>query len=166
VENISLPNASSFTFKSYLVNIFNLDVKGFSENTLKLLQPGEKPLTGEWSFEVALIHPQYSKSAKVYTCGVKVKSTLRYLLEDKLGDPYCTLEAGIVGQFQADGELSKEIEENIVKYQAPTILFPYLRGAITTFLATAGFGTVLIPLVNMNKTAEISLKDIPIKVSE
>ncbi len=60
----------------------------------------------------------------------------------------------ITGYFSSLGKFSKEIEEKIVKYQCPTILFPYIRAAISFTLSSAGFSTIVLPVINVNAAAQ------------
>lgn len=72
----------------------------------------------------------------------------------------------ITGLFSATGEFDSKTEENIIKIQAPAILFPYMRAAITLLLNTAGFSTIIMPLVNvaaMSKTLSIKINDANMK---
>ncbi|CEM61668.1 protein-export chaperone SecB [Treponema phagedenis] len=59
----------------------------------------------------------------------------------------------ISGLFKTTGEFSQDIEQRLVKEQIPAILFPYLRAAVTNILASAGFGSAILPLVNIQKMA-------------
>lgn len=68
----------------------------------------------------------------------------------------------ITGLFSSIGTLDKTYEEKIVKYQCPAILFPYIRAAISFTLSSAGFSTIVMPIVNVNAAAQ----DIDIKIIE
>ena len=59
----------------------------------------------------------------------------------------------ITGSFLQQGELDKETEERLIKYQAPAILMPYLRAAMSFIVTSAGFSTIIFPLVNINTAA-------------
>lgn len=60
----------------------------------------------------------------------------------------------ITGLFSSTGDFSKEVEENLIKFQAPTILFPYIRASISLILTTAGFSGVILPLINVTEAAK------------
>jgi preprotein translocase subunit SecB len=45
-------------------------------------------------------------------------------------------------------------EKNMVQINIPAILLPYLRSAITTILSQAGFGTIVLPLINIYEIAK------------
>lgn len=69
----------------------------------------------------------------------------------------------ISGIFSTENAFSEEVEQNLIKNQAPAILLPYLRAAITNILASSGFDTVILPLVNIQaaaKTSHIEIENI------
>jgi hypothetical protein len=41
-----------------------------------------------------------------------------------------------------------------------------LRATITTLLASAGYGSVMVPLINVYRAAKEQFKDTPIKIVE
>jgi len=61
---------------------------------------------------------------------------------------------GIAGMFTTVEPMDSGNEEALVKLNIPTILMPYLRATITTTLSNAGFGTILMPLINVHETAK------------
>lgn len=56
--------------------------------------------------------------------------------------------------FSSLGKFTKDVEEKIIKYQCPTILFPYIRAAISFTLSSAGFSTIVLPVINVNAAAK------------
>jgi preprotein translocase subunit SecB len=60
---------------------------------------------------------------------------------------------GISGLFRPIN-MDEETEKNMVRYNIPAILMPYLRSAITTIVSQAGFGTVVLPLINFYEIAK------------
>ena len=60
----------------------------------------------------------------------------------------------ITGLFSADGILSKQTEENLIKYQGPAILFPFLRANVSNLLSNFGFSCNPMPLINVNEAAK------------
>ena len=98
-----------------------------------------------------------------YVTGLKVMLTI---FDKKLNKDIASGEFVITGVFSSTGELEKNIEETLIKVQAPTILFPYVRSAITMMLTTAGFSTIIMPLVNVAaiaKTLSIKIEDANMK---
>jgi preprotein translocase subunit SecB len=63
-------------------------------------------------------------------------------------------EFGIAGVFSAESGMDKHLEENMVRFNIPAILMPYIRSAITSILAQAGFGTIVLPLINVYEIAK------------
>lgn len=164
-------SASSFSFSSYAIDKFNLSF-GEKASGLLISEFAVANTEMEWIFSIKIANPKFIKSENVYICGVACKATLKKVEEteheeeDKADSTLLIIDAAISGIFKTDGQLEHETEERIAKAQAPAILLPYLRGTITTFLANAGFGTVIFPLININKVAETNLKDTPIEVIE
>jgi preprotein translocase subunit SecB len=75
------------------------------------------------------------------------------------------VEGGIAGLFTVDkGKFDKGTEKGLVRIQIPALLLPYLRGTITSLLANAGYGTVILPLINIHALAEEQLQGTEIKV--
>jgi preprotein translocase subunit SecB len=62
-------------------------------------------------------------------------------------------EFGISGLFRPVN-MDEDAEKNMVRYNIPAILMPYLRSAITTIVSQAGFGTVVLPLLNIYEIAQ------------
>lgn len=93
----------------------------------------------------------------VYVNGLKVDLEI-YSKEDA----FKALATGtfvITGLFSTTNELEKDVEEKLLKFQAPAILFPYVRAAISFTITSAGFSTIIMPLVNVNAAAQsIDLK--------
>lgn len=145
---------SSFQMVSYKIDKLELSVK---DENASLLQKNLFP-TEQWAFGVALRAPQYAAKERAYFSGLEV----RLIFGDR-DHPEIELDAGICGLFRVIGDdFSPEVENKIAKIQFPAILFPYLRAAITNILASAGFGSVVLPLININALAEDQLKDVEI----
>lgn len=115
----------------------------------------------QFSFRNALRVKEASKVS--YITGLKID----LLIHDKdLNRQIATGSFVITGFFSSTGEFSKETEEKLIKVQAPTILFPYIRASISLILSTAGFSTVILPLINVAKAASslnLKIDDVPIE---
>ena len=148
---------SNFKFISYKVDEFKFDMSkhlsllGFVGNTVQ----------DDWEINLSIKQPTFFKKNNSYIGGINCKIAL---LSDKI--PILNLETSISGLFQSDDLLDREVEESLVKYQIPTILFPYLRSTITTFIANAGFGAFIFPLINVVELSKKTLKDIQINIVE
>lgn len=133
---------------------------------------GTLPSEG-WQFDIGIRQPLYFKSKKKYVGGMDIKIT--YPVPEKhnadieeakkeVGDNIAKLEIGIAGVFSVEeNRFEKATEENLVKNQIPSLLFPYLRSAITSVFAHAGLGSILLPLINVQelaKSANLSITEI------
>ena len=69
-----------------------------------------------------------------------------------------SLDCSIVGLFRIVDiqgyEKQKEIYDNLIKYQIPTILLSFLRATVISFFANAGYGSFFFPLINMYQIAK------------
>lgn len=147
-ESISV--ASSFQFISYKIDEFNFEMS----KSIGLLSFNGVIESDDWIIDINLKEPTLVKNSNSYIGGVACQ--IRLAIND---EELATLTTGISGIFKADSSLKKEAEESLVKYQIPTILLPYLRTTVTTFLANAGFGTFIFPLINITQLAQDQLKD-------
>lgn len=62
----------------------------------------------------------------------------------------------IIGVFRAEGDGDEKLKENFAAVNAPAILFPYIREAISSASVKSGLPPVLIQPVNF---VEMSLQD-------
>ena len=71
-------------------------------------------------------------------------------------EPYIALSGEITGMFRFDNdsELSDDQKNNLIRFQAPAILSPYLRGALSSILALSGWPGAVFPLLNIYKMAQ------------
>lgn len=156
---------SGFKFLCYVVDKFDLSF-GKNVTGLSLSSQSLSGIELVWGIEMRIAQPKYIKKHKHYICGLSCKLTLKKSVGDKANHPLLILETSVSGIFETDGRYQPEVEEKIAKVQAPAILLPYLRGAITTFLATGGFVSMVFPLINIHELAENTLKDVSIEVVE
>lgn len=160
---------SAFKFESYKVDIVRLDI----QRIMGLIE-----LTGNidpslWNMSLTLREPLYFKKQNKYLGGLDTLLTVMSTepeTEKKTDDknvPLIKVVVGIAGLFSAvEGSFPKETEDNLVKIQIPVILLPYVRATISSLLANAGFGSVMLPLININELAKKSFGDIQVKVIE
>lgn len=146
--------ASSFQMISYKIDKISLS----TNETIGVIQ--ERVFSTEkWSFAIGIRHPMHDPENRVYIGGLDA-----LILYGNKDNPEVTLKAGIGGLFKVVGDdFSPQVEERVAKIQIPAILASYLRAAVTNILASAGFGSVLLPLLNMNAIAEEQLKDVNIQ---
>lgn len=161
---------SGFRFESFKVDKFNfhsvpnLGFLGFNENI---------PVHA-WEYKLRFRNPLYFKADNLYVGGLEISLSLpstnkeEETSEDSEKEPLVSLEAGISGIFKCNNEkrFERDIEESLVRVQIPALLLPYLRATITSVLASAGFGTVILPLINIHAAAKDALSKVEIQVIE
>lgn len=167
---------SEFKFISYKIGAFQFRM----EKAIGLLLFRENFDPEKIDFRIAVHPPLYFKSKQIYICGLSCQVFLNQPKEkaSEPGNSEATaveskadnvrlfeLSASIDGVFQTKSQtrFPVELEDTLVKLQAPTILFPFLRSSIVSFFADAGFGSVIMPLVNVTKIAEMQKDKLVIK---
>lgn len=150
---------SKFKFESYKIDELSLKAK---EDLSVLGRRSDIPQE-DWSFSIAFRKPQFFKQYGVYIGGIELDLTLQDPNEPD--EPLVTVHAGIAGMFSTDGlSFPKGVEQSLVKIQIPAILMPYLRATIMTLLASAGFGTAMLPLINIQELAKETLVDVEVAI--
>lgn len=151
---------SDFRFEGYKIDRISFDTIP-SVNFLGIT--ASLPSQG-WRSEIGIRQPVFFKSTKQYVGGLDI--ILNYPNPEKQGDKAIAvinpnidnlvrLAVGIAGVFTVEeGRFEKTIEEDLIKFQIPALLFAYLRSAVTSILAHAGLGSVLFPLINIYELAK------------
>ncbi len=159
---------SSFQFLSYKIHHVSLTCPRPSFQSLQgqIIDPEDT-----WKLRINVRDPWYLTKAKVYIGGLDCSLQLfdkGIPEEDRNSDnASLAIKVSISGLFGVDeGQFKKELEEQLVKVQIPAILFPYVRASVTALLANAGFGSVMLPLINMNEVGKNALKDKEIQIIE
>ncbi|UTY31750.1 protein-export chaperone SecB [Treponema putidum] len=137
---------SDFQFLAYKIDRINFSLEPIA-NAVIYKQTADAKV--EIGFAVRDIGRVTNNEKKQYMCGLDTQ--LKLYDNDKL---IATGVFGIEGLFLVDGHFKDSQENQIVKFQFPTILFPYLRSAITNILASAGFGSIVFPLINVYNLVE------------
>ena len=158
---------SAFQFKSYKID----KCKFFSKPDLSILNYSEFIPADAWKLAIGVRNPLFFQQEKNYVGGFDLKLEIsdetnksETLPEEHI---FLKFELGIAGVFVVEeGRLSQELEEGLVKVHIPAILLPYARGAATSFLANAGFGSVIFPLINIHVLAKEQMKDRKVVVIE
>lgn len=153
---------SDFKFLSYKVHSLKLDVPLTAANVARSVDPLDI-----WNMKIGVREPVFFTKNKVYLGGVDCGISLldRSLPEEERPDkPILSLDIGISGLFATEGRFEQAIEDQLVKVQIPALLFPYVRATVTSLLANAGFGSVILPLINMNEVGRTALKDKEIQI--
>ena len=68
--------------------------------------------------------------------------------KDKMVVPF-KMVISILGRFHLEKWQETTEKQNMVKYNAPAILFPYLRATITNVTAAANISPYVLPLLNL-----------------
>lgn len=154
---------SAFQFESFKIDKVNFKSKpNIGWLRFKSYIPNE-----EWDFNISFRQPLFFQKESVYIGGMDAHLILKDSGE-KDAEPFVDLEAGIAGVFavEDDNTLSDKAVEGLVKIQIPALLLPYLRGAITSLLANAGFGAIVLPLFNIHEAAKNGLISADIRLIE
>jgi hypothetical protein len=147
--------------------ISQMEFRGFKIDVLELkLKPyvdlfGIEEFKTGWNFETLFRAPGHFSSKNLYLGGLQIKVTNTQDIRSKTSGEIeqvevLTLNGGITGAFSFTGPIDKKLEKMLVEHQIPTILFPYLRAALTNVLASAGYGSLIIPLMNVAEMAKQS----------
>lgn len=161
---------SAFSFESYKVD----DLKLYAAPNISLLSFRGVIPEDEWHVSLSIREPHYFEENSAYVGGLDLslalftdvgKEKVKTGEEVSEEDYVLRVEGGIAGLFTTEnGAFDKVTEEGLVKIQIPALLLPYLRGTITSLLANSGYGTVILPLINIHAVAEEQLKDVKVKV--
>jgi preprotein translocase subunit SecB len=137
---------ASFQFITYKIDTINFQV---AKNTGTLLM-NSLAVPSQMDFEIGF------RQAGKYL----LNNTIHYIggLNTKIKILNSNKTQILDGNFGISGlflpiNMDKEAEEKMVRYNIPAILMPYLRSAITTVVSQAGFGTVVLPLINIYEIA-------------
>lgn len=71
------------------------------------------------------------------------------------------LNVDLMGIFHCSGVVVNEEFMNgpFVQINAPAILYPYLRAFVSSFMATAGYKTPILPAINFAATIKSNVED-------
>jgi len=142
---------SSFSFVNYKIDKAEL----WTDGTLGFLRRTDPFAPDEVELSVGLRNPGHLPNTNGYVSGL---DAMLEITDAGTGRTSFRVKMGISGLFEISdvSDLDDPTVERVVKYQFPALLLPYLRGALTSFLANAGFPGVFLPLININKMAQQS----------
>lgn len=153
---------SKFRFVGYKIDSIALNMFP----AIQILQHSALP-PGNWNIGLKIRPPQFFTDSKLYIGGIDCNLQFHVEGAPSEAPSQVTMNIGIAGSFQVSERFTeKHIEESLVKIQMPLLLFPYLRGAITSILANSGYGTLIMPLVNLHELAKIQLASTQIEIVE
>jgi preprotein translocase subunit SecB len=150
---------SSFQFVNFKVDKCTLEIKHTLDTILMNVDP-----TTQWAINLSIRQPTYFQTVKMYLGGIDADLQLKAVSPSPGTEvvPFVKINIGVVGVFTTEDRFEPEVEQNLVRSQIPAILFPYLRAAATSVAASGGFGTVIIPLMNIQKWANEKMKEVKI----
>lgn len=152
---------SSFQFVGYKIDHISFDVH---QSLGALGFPPSFP-ADQIRLHLSFRPPSYFKEKRLFVGGLDLEFQIPYGVGELAKETFCQGTFGIAGAFHlAVEDLDQIVVEKIVKIQIPAILLPYLRATVTSTLAHSGIGSVMLPLINVQKFAEEALKDVPIEV--
>ena len=159
---------SALKFEAYKIDEVNFEM----QKIVELLQFKGVIDPESWKLDIKIRNPFFIKKDKKYIGGIQTSLWLepekdetsegeKHTNEgqpdseqDKKPNFLIKCNIGITGIFSVEeGRFKKETENDLVKLQIPTILFPYIRTTITSLLANAGFGSIILPLINIQEVA-------------
>lgn len=160
---------SGFQLLNYKVDNFQIKNKPRLDCILKVLKPEDDD---KWNISVAIMQPTFYKKNLNCLGGFKIEMFLPDMSIEENNrnkdNSIISLECNIVGLFKVvdndDFEKQQSNYEDLIKYQMPALLLPFLRATITSFFASAGYGSFIFPLINVFQMAQE--KEITIKYIE
>ncbi len=156
---------SNFQFKSYKIDNSKFSV----QKDINLLLFNKTLLPEMLLTNISIRRPLFNKKQNMYIGGLDTGIRIEEIKKgngDKEINRLLTLEVGIAGAFFTNGKFEDEIEKNLVRIQIPALLFPYVRATISSIFSNAGFGAVVLPLINIQEMAKELTKDFKVKVIE
>lgn len=140
---------ASMQLETYKIDHMEFNVK----ETLGILASNSH-VDCEVNFKFAFrdVYKYKIEEKETYVTGLKIDLTI--VSKQNPNQLVATGSFVITGLFYITNKIDKNIEEKLLKFQAPAILFPYLRAAISFTLTSAGFSTIILPLVNVNAVAQ------------
>jgi len=139
---------ASFQFISYKVDNINLNVI----NNLGVLASNSILQPYEINFNMGIRNPSKYLLNEVihYVGGLKIDLEITDCKKMKIIEG----TFAISGLFRLTNYMTPQEENNMVQINIPAILLPYLRSTVTTVLSQAGFGSVILPLINIHEIAQ------------
>lgn len=138
---------SEFQFESYKMDKIDFKVE---QNLSVLASKSHSDCEVNYTFGFRNVLRFKREDSTLYVSGLQIEVEIfQNTSNEKLAEGTFV----ITGLFRSKETLEKEAEENLAKFQAPTILFPYIRASISATLSAAGFSSMIMPLINVNASA-------------
>lgn len=138
---------AGFQFVSYKVDSIEFHIT----NNLGVLRCKDSIEAEQLGFSIAIKEPQRYRKEGVTTFYIGgLVADVQLFAKNKPEIEMASGSFSITGFFEKHGEIPSDQEEYMVKATIPSILLGYLRSTITGTIANAGFGSVVLPLININ----------------
>lgn len=142
---------ADFQMLGYKVDKINFSVQPIVAN----IQDNDLIDRSRFKLQIRIRNPQRfcdTKGSIVYVGGLDMK--IKLLSSSNKRKVIASGNFGIAGSFVKNNKaMPSNQEKYMVLKTIPSVLLGYLRSTITSVFATAGFGSVLIPLLNINAIA-------------
>ena len=155
---------SEFQFVRYKIDKINM------QTTQKVANlPISSPSPDQIEITIGIRDPQRLSDGKIFVGGLNM---VMDIYERKTNDPELDKkemtilhgEFGIAGLFRvSEGSFSPDTIDKLVRFQIPAILMPFLRSAVTCFLSLSGYGSITLPLINVQALALEHQNDIQVE---
>jgi preprotein translocase subunit SecB len=140
---------AQFQFASYKIDLIRMKMNNELQNLVNNNSLGQESMSLSMNIRNT---EKFLINGKIYYVGGL--TTKIHVQGSSNTDSMLDGEFGISGIFFPVGQISQKAEDTFTKINMPALLMPYLRVAITNILSCAGFGTVLLPLVNIYELAQ------------
>lgn len=127
-----------FQFKSFKIDSLELE----AQNNIGLLKKTFDQ-SDDFNYALGFPPPMYIEEQKEYIVRLAVR------ISDK--EQLVKVSGIITGLFSVEERLDPDKEKTFVVSHAPAIILPYIRSALTNLFASAGYGCVVLPLINLTK---------------
>lgn len=145
---------SPLEFNAYRIVKLKLDTHG-----LFIIEEAELWRPSAWRVGVGFANISYYEDTGVY--GVPLAATLEFTPEDEARKKEADqrkliVEAMIIGLFKFSNPADSKTErgKKLIFERTGIVLLPYLRAAISSALAMAGYGAIPMPLINLTSLLE------------
>jgi preprotein translocase subunit SecB len=140
---------AGFDFVSYKIDKIELKLK--PKINFLLNNNSVKPENMKLGFKFR-DSEKFDIDGKIYYIGGILISVA--ITDEQSNEEILSGEFSISGVFTPSGTMEQSVVENFAKVNIPALLMPYLRAIMSNVLANAGFGTVLLPLINIYEMAK------------
>lgn len=146
---------ASLEFLNYKIGDLHLNMKPIWGYLWHKPTPADEEWVAFNRFSTTYYHEE--SDSYMVTFGLRL-ALKRILGRDPLpeGEFFVDAQGDITGlfRFNKETEHPKQTQENLIRFNGPAILAPYLRAALSSLLAQSGYGHVISPLLNIYQAAQ------------